>query len=188
MKLTFIRHSKTKIDPTIPITCWGLSDEGIVLAKKLSTHEVVKQLDVLYASFQTKALETAIILAKPNAIPIKANDNLTEATSFTKIFEADYEKYKQSIEDYYLGKIDRINGGETQQEALARFTKTLESIVAIEKVKNIGIISHGNILTLFSAQFKDIDCYAFHSVIKQPDVAIFDWENKKFLNFFGEII
>ncbi len=77
MKIIFIRHSKTKIEPKIPVTRWGLSDEGIELAKKLSAHDIIKQLDVLYTSFQTKALETTIYLAKPNAIPIKTDNNLT---------------------------------------------------------------------------------------------------------------
>ena len=189
MKIIFIRHSKTKTEPKIPVTCWGLSDEGIELAKKLSTHDTIKQIDILYASLQTKALETAIYLGKPNGIPIRTDNDLTEVTSFTKSFEPDFKKYKQNVKEYYSGKLDRINGGETKQEAITRFAKAVESIAAAEKDKKyVGIVSHGSILTLYSAKFKDIDCYATHTAIKQPDIAIFDWENKKFMNFFGEII
>lgn len=189
MEITFIRHSRTKIDPQVPIARWGLSDEGIRLAQELSTHSVIKRTEVLYTSLQTKALETAIFLAKPNGIPIKANDNLTEVTSLTGLFEADFEKYEQNVKDYYLGILDRINGGETQQEAVARFTQAMELIVDAERDKdNIGIVSHGNILTLYSSQFRDIDCYATHTKIKRPDIAIFDWEKKEFIHFFGEII
>jgi len=189
MEILFVRHSKTKVNPQIPIPQWGLSAEGIQLAQKLSAHNVIKALDVIYTSLQTKALETALVLAKPNAISIKTHDGLTEVTSFTQSYEEDVGKYKKNVKEYYGGTLDRINSGETKQEALDRFTRTLQTIVATERDKNsIGIVSHGNILTLFSALFKDIECYEFHTKIEQPDIAVFDWEKQTFSSFFGELI
>jgi broad specificity phosphatase PhoE len=188
MKLILIRHSKTDRNPQIPITCWGLTTDGIKLAEELSTKNVIKDLDVLYASFQTKALETAVILAKPNAIAIKADNRLTEVTSFTGPFEKDFDMYTKNVHNYYADILSRVSGGETKQEALTRFTSALEAIVETEKEHDrIGIVSHGNILTLFSALYKDVDCFALHTQIKQPDVAIFDWDSKKFDTFFGEV-
>jgi broad specificity phosphatase PhoE len=188
MKFIFIRHSKTDRNPEVPITCWGLTDEGIALAKVLSHKDVIKTLSVLYASFQTKALETAVILAKPNAIPIKADDRLTEVTSFTQVFESDFEVYTRNVHDYYSGDLARIGNGETKDEALQRFTTALESIALAESHnKYVGIVSHGNILTLFSALYKEVDCYELHTKIKQPDVAVFDWDTKTFVSFFGEL-
>lgn len=189
MEIIFIRHSKTEIDPQVPISNWGLSEEGVELAKRFSTNESVQQLDVLYTSFQTKALETAVLLAKPNGIPIKADNGLTEVSSFTGPFEPNFEQYEQGVKDYYAKKIERISNGESIDEAVERFNRTLLSIVAAEQGKNkIGIITHANIVTLFSSQYMDIDCYNTHMAIKQPDIAIFEWENKKFRAFFGEVI
>jgi broad specificity phosphatase PhoE len=143
---------------------------------------------VLYASFQTKALETAVLLAKPNTIPIKADDGLTEVTSFTGPFEEDFDLYTKNVHDFYTDKLDRIAGGETKAEALERFNATLESIAKVERDKNsVGIITHGNILTLFSSLYEAVDCYTLHTTIKQPDVAIFNWDDKKFEVFFGEM-
>jgi broad specificity phosphatase PhoE len=187
MKFVFIRHSETDRNPEVPITCWGLSEQGMELAKELSKEQIIKDLDVLYASFQTKALETAVLLAKPNAVPIKADNGLTEVTSFTGVFEPDFDVYSKSIHDFYDGTIDRIAGGETKAEALKRFTDTLERIAKAEPDKSsVGIVTHGNILTLFSALYKDVDCYELHTAIKQPDIAVFDWDEKKFDTFFSE--
>ena len=189
MKIVLIRHSKTKIDPQVPITCWGLSEKGIDLANELSRNEIIKKMKVLYASLQTKSLETAVLLAKPNAIPIKTDDRLTEITSFTKKFITDPAQYEQTIKNFYLNKIDRINDGETKIEALDRFNKTIDEITTNENDKEyIGIVSHGNILTHFSAQFKQIKAYETHKKIKYPDVAVLDWDKKSFIIFFGEII
>lgn len=188
MKFVFIRHSKTDRNFEVPILCWGLADDGIELAKELSKKDVIKNLDVLYASFQTKALETAVLLAKPNAIPIKADNGLTEVTSFTGPFEKEFDVYTKNVHDYYYDDIDRIAGGETKTEALERFNATLELIAKTESDKDfVGIITHGHILTLFSALYKDVDCYALHTTIKQPDVAIFNWDEKKFESFFGDL-
>lgn len=189
MKFVFIRHSKTDRDPQIPIRCWGLAEAGIQLAKELSRKEVIKGIDVIYASLQTKALETAVLLAKPNAIPIKTDDRLTEVTSFTGHFEKDFDIYTKNVHDYYHDNIERIDNGETKIEALERFVAALESIAVTERDKeSIGIISHGNILTLFSALYKDVDSYSLHTQLKQPDVAVFDWDKKEFEVFFGEAI
>ncbi len=188
MKFVFIRHSKTDRNPRVPITCWGLTEQGIELARELSQKDIIKDLDVLYASFQTKALETAVLLAKPNAIPIKADNGLTEVTSFTGPFEKDFDLYTKNVHDFYTDKLDRIASGETKAEALERFNTTLESIANAESDKRtVGIITHGNILTLFSSLYEDVDCYALHTAIRQPDVAVFNWDDKKFEVFFGKL-
>jgi broad specificity phosphatase PhoE len=188
MKIIFIRHSKTDRDPLVPITCWGLTKEGIELAEHLSHDRIVKDIDVLYASFQTKALETALLIAKPNAIPIKADDRLTEVTSFTRHFEPDLNTYTKNVHDYYNGDIPKIDGGETKREALSRFNTALSSIAETEgSDKTIGIVSHGNMLTLFASQYKEVDCLKLHAQIKQPDVAVFNWEKESFESFFGEV-
>ncbi len=188
MKFIFIRHSKTDRNPDIPITCWGLAEQGIELAKELSQKQVIKDLDVVYTSLQTKALETSVLLAKPNAIPIKVNDGLTEVTSFTGPFERNFDVYTKSVHDFYSDDLDRIAGGETKVEALARFDSALESIAQAEAAKErIGIVTHGNILALFSALYEDVDSYSLHTDIKQPDVAVFNWDEKKFETFFGQL-
>lgn len=188
MKFVFIRHSKTDRNPQIPITCWGLTEQGAELAIGLSKKEVIKNLGVIYASLQTKSLETAVLLAKPNAIPIKTDNGLTEVTSFTGPFEDDFDLYTRNVHDFYSDDLDRIAGGETKDEALSRFIATLESIAKRESDKDyVGIVTHGNILTLFSALYQDVDCYALHTAIKQPDTAIFNWDEKKFEIFFGEL-
>ncbi len=190
MKLTLIRHSKTSPTADIPIPLWGLSKEGVKLAKKLSENKTIKEIEVIYSSLQTKALETALLLAKPNAIPIKTNPCLTEISSFTiKFFGS--RKYEENVKNFYAGKSKRIAGGETHQEALERFSRAINKIINKEKnrgVKNIGIVSHGNILSFFSAQFCPYSPLEIHQLIKMPDVAILDWQDKKFIKFYGETI
>jgi hypothetical protein len=54
-------------------------------------------------------------------------------------------------------------------------------------VNNIGIVSHGNMLSYFTAQYTDVTPYALHDKIHMPDVAVFDWETKQFVKLWEEI-
>lgn len=189
MNIIFIRHSKTFIEPEKSITLWGLSDKGIELANALSKTESIKSLQVIYTSLQTKALETALYLAKPNGIPIRANNDFTEITSFTNRFIANKKDYEKNIFDFYHDNIRNIEYGETYDESLERFNKALEQILVDEErngIDDIGIVSHGNILAYFTAQYSNKSSYELHELIQMPDYAIFDWKTKKFIKFWGD--
>jgi broad specificity phosphatase PhoE len=189
MQLTLIRHSKTLRDSETPITQWILSDEGVDLAKDMSSNPFIKSLDIICPSFQTKAIETALILAKSNKLKIYPHAGLTEITSFTNQFDPNKESYEKQLHDFYHGNVDRLNNGETYMEALERFNKAIEEIIESNpNAENIGIVAHGNILAFFSTQFSNVDTLDLHLKIKMPDVAILDWDNKKFIKFWGEII
>src|SRR5438105_450861 len=100
MKVTLIRHSKTLVEQQKPIVLWGLSDEGIEKAKALSSNDTIKIIQVLYTSLQTKAIETAVYLGKPNGIPIRTNNDFTEITSFTNTFITKEQGYDKGVHDF----------------------------------------------------------------------------------------
>lgn len=189
MKLILIRHSQTSSTKDCPISLWGLSQEGIKKACPLANQAAIKALDVLYSSNQTKAIETALLLAKPNQIPIKTDPDLTEISSFTKKYFEGGEEYRRNVDEFYAGKIKRIAGGESIKEALTRFNLAVGKKVKIEtRLGNdlVGIVSHGNILAFFSAQFCSKTPRQLHGLIQMPDWAVLDWKTKKFIKFFGD--
>lgn len=187
MKVVFIRHSQSLVNPDIPITSWGLTDEGIKFATVLHDNPIIKAVQVMYSSLQTKALETAVLLTKNNGIPIKTDNRFTEVTSFTTKFMKS-EEHAETVRAFCAGTMERVSGGESAAEALKRFNDAVISVVTTEKDKQVvGIVSHGMILTLFAMQFMAGDKYKVVSSMKQPDVAVLDWESKKFTMFFGEL-
>src|SRR5258706_640058 len=115
MKLVLIRHSQSLVNPTVPIDSWGLSDEGMYLAKKLQENKDVQKIQIIYSSLQPKALETAILATKNKGVFLKTNDRLTETTSFTKKFE-ELDVLEKNTKDFHSGKVDRLNNGESKSE------------------------------------------------------------------------
>jgi broad specificity phosphatase PhoE len=187
MRFTFIRHSLTEFNANVPKICWGLTEEGIKLAKNLARNKVVKSVDVLYSSIETKAIETALYLAKPNKLTIKMDFNLVEVTSITKKIFPDFNK---AARDILEGKIEEYIDGETEAEALKRFKDALSDIVAIERKNgktNIGIVSHGSVYALFTAEYCDLPVWDVFQSIGMPDIAIYEWETQKFTRLWKNL-
>jgi broad specificity phosphatase PhoE len=184
MKILFIRHSKTVLDQTHSNLVWKLSEDGVQAAEQLSHNDLIKQCQVMYSSLQTKALETALILAKNNNIPIKTLADLTETTSVTNGF---FENFAAEMEKWHMGEY-RINNGETKAESLQRFNLAIQQIMQSENsIDMLGVVAHGNVLAIFSQQFIDQSSYAIHKQIAMPDIALFDVETQKFSLVWGNL-
>lgn len=184
-KLVLIRHSKTLFESETPNPQWILSDEGQELAQKLASHELVKSLGVLYSSDQTKALETAVILARPHRLAIRVMHELTELTSISKKF---FDNFEATVKDLHEGKIDRINDGESVAEVATRCNGAIEKIAnETIGIETVGVVAHGNIFSIFAAQYEDRPSYDIHHSLRMPDIAVFDWSSKTFDVKFGDI-
>ncbi len=181
-KLILIRHSKTIFQPEVCNLQWRLSPEGVQMAETLARDPIIKTLNVIYCSDQTKALHTTILLAKDNYIPIKVIPELTEATSITKKF---FENYEETVTNWYNNPGTRINEGETTEEALRRFSTAVEDIIMKESADQIGIVAHANVLSLFASQFEERTALELHNTIPMPSYAILDWESKLFIKKFS---
>ena len=186
MIFTFIRHAHTNVIPQDPPTEWMLSDQGVVDAVHLSSDPHIGHLELIYTSGQQKAIQTGVILAYPNMIPLHTHAGLTENTSFTSTYlGADYTRY---VDQYYAHIIERIAEGETIDESLKRFDATLEEIESAHpQLNSIGIVSHGNILALFSSLYSEYSARELHDTIAMPDMCVFDYSLKSFVRFWGNI-
>lgn len=183
MKIVLIRHSNTKVEPEKFNPLWSLSEKGIENAVKLANHPLVQDIELVYTSNQLKAIHTGICIASKLGVFLKQREDLTELTSLTNDWKEDYEGF---INDIYSGTIERHADGESLQEATNRFTKALEEIVAEENDKGvIGVVAHGNVLSLFASQYENREALEIHYSIQMPDVAVFDWESRTFEVTFG---
>lgn len=183
MKIVLIRHSNTKVEPDKYNPLWPLSEKGLENAENLADHPLVQDIELIYTSNQLKAIHTAICVASKLGVFLKQREDLTELTSLTNDWKEDYEGFINAI---YSNEIERHADGESLQEATDRFTKALEEIVTEESDKNvIGVVAHGNVLSLFASQYEDREALEIHHAIQMPDVAVLDWESKTFEVTFG---
>ena len=186
MKFVLIRHSKSQVNADRPIMRWGLSDEGVERAQALSESTLVRSVAAIYASEQTKAIETMVYLAKPNGIPMHVQANLTETTSFTNRFFAQ-DEHERLLQAYFTGSVGRVAEGETTAEALDRFEGALAAIADEGgDLDRVGVVAHGGVLALLTAKYTGQEAYAVLLGVEQPDVAEFDWSQKRFTKMWGD--
>ncbi len=186
MKLILVRHAQTTIDKNIVSTEWRLSEQGQAAALTLAQTGIFAVAAAIYSSLQPKAIETAAIIGATIGVDPKQEQGLAELSSVTTGFIPDYA---DTMHRLYAGEIDSINGGETLNEALERFSETIGQIAVRHSGQTVVIVSHANVLSLYSAAHSDHEAIDLHNTIAMPDVAVMDWNNgqPRFEQFWGQV-
>ena len=71
MHALYITHPQVRIDPAVPVPEWGLSDLGARRACEASRLPWARALRRIVSSAETKAIETARILAETSGADIE---------------------------------------------------------------------------------------------------------------------
>jgi broad specificity phosphatase PhoE len=148
MFAVYITHPQVAIDPAIPVPRWGLSETGRQRAKVAAGADWAAGLGRILASEETKALETAGILAEAAGIPVEilegSGENDRSATGFlaSDAFEA--------AADCFFAEPDvSFRGWETARAAQARIVAAVERTLAThDPAVPIAFVGHGGVGTL----------------------------------------
>jgi len=187
MKIIFVRHSHTVIEPQKPNRLRKLSEKWIQKAIEISADkQTFPLLQKYYTSPQLKAIHTTALIASAFAAPISVHDWLDEITSITN---KRIEDFDWTVKSFFERKIKRINGWETIEEAMSRFHIALEEIVKEAKEEGydiIAVVTHWTMLALFCECYSSCDVSIWHKRIQMPDFALFDRSKKTFISSFWE--
>ncbi len=119
-----------------------LSPQGEENAKKLCNVNELKDLNEIYASNSSRAIETAKYLAESNNIRIKLDERINErefGVDYVRDLPADFTKL--SFEDKNL----KVNNGESLNEVDNRLKSFISDLLDNDSNK-IAIVMHGFIL------------------------------------------
>ena len=123
-----------------------LSVQGEEQSKKLSEHEELKNLDMIWSSSYTRAKATAKYIAYQNNLPINIDSmlcerklgNLEEIAVFMKDKKTRDPSQEQLIERKF-----KTSNGESAEDTNKRMTQFLDKTLEQYKEKRIAVISHG---------------------------------------------
>ena len=119
-----------------------LSPKGEENAKKLCNVDELKEINKIYASNSSRAIETAKYLAESNNIRIKLDERINErefGVEYIKDLPSDFTKL--SFED----KNFKVNNGESLNEVDNRLKSFINDLLDNDSNK-IAIVMHGIIL------------------------------------------
>jgi len=148
--LYLIRHPRTHVDPARQPHEWGLSELGRGQVIKLNEAPFWKNVTTLYSSNQPKAIEAAQIIGKTHEIEVIALPGLAEVWRGTEVYLSAAE-YDNVLGRFFSLPNFSIEGWERATNALARFSETIKYLIDQHPGKSVAILSHGTILTLYTA-------------------------------------
>jgi broad specificity phosphatase PhoE len=152
----YITHPQVRIDPDVPVPQWGLSDLGRERTEKAATLGWAKQIGRVISSDETKAIETADILAEAADVPIEIVEGMHEndrsATGFLPPPE-----FEAAADWFFANPTESFKGWERAADAQARIVAAIEAILADhDPTVPIAFVGHGGVGTLLKCHLRQI--------------------------------
>lgn len=176
-RLILVKHSSPQIEKHTPARKWKLSTEGKVraerLAEVLATYQPVK----VYSSAESKARETAGIIAGKLGLSYQVADNLHEHDRrFTPyVSVAEFQSLARRL---FENPDQQVFGEETGSQALRRFRAGIENLTKHEATGALVIVSHGTVISLYVEWLTGCDGYTLWKELGLPSYIVIDPQHK----------
>lgn len=169
--LILVKHAHPEIIPDVSAKEWRLSPTGQVRSKVLAETLAPFLPDLIFSSLEPKAIETAQIAAAQLDKPYKSCTGLHEPDR-TGVGFMDREPFETAVKNFFEQPDKLVFGNETANQALERFSKAVKAIERDYPDKNIVVVAHGTVITLFVNQFNQIEPFSFWEKLDLPSFVV----------------
>ena len=170
-QLILVKHSLPKIRPDIPAHQWRLSTLGRRLCYQLADHISPYQPDVICSSPEPKALESAQIISNKLGTPSYCFPALHEHKRYGAPF-SNQDIFKTSIKELFKHPQDVVYGEESAHDALRRFSGQIDHLLKLFPEKNLLVVSHGTVISLYVASSNQIDAFDLWGSLGLPSYVV----------------
>jgi broad specificity phosphatase PhoE len=171
--LILVKHSLPEIQEELPAREWKLSDEGRIRAGRLAERLIEYQPDVVVSSSESKAMETAKIIADKLKVEFHVMNGLYEHDRHTTPYlsKADFE---HSIQEFFANPALLVFGSETADQAHQRFAQAVHSILESHKDKTVVIVAHGTVISLLVSRLTGLSDLSLWKELGLPSFIVID--------------
>jgi broad specificity phosphatase PhoE len=171
--LILVKHSLPGIVETIPAREWKLSEEGKRRAEILAERLIFFGPQVLIASTEPKAIETAQVIGRRLQLPLEILESLHEHER-SKVAYLPKDKLERAISDFFVKPELLVFGSETANEAYERFYAAVSSVLDAYHDKTTIIVSHGTVISLFLSHLTGIAALQLWHELGLPSFVVLD--------------
>lgn len=144
----YLTHPQIRIDPSVAVPDWALSDIGRARCHQIAEALWLREIGRIVSSDERKAVETASILAKAAGVEPEIGEAMGEndrsATGFLP--PPDFEK---AADWFFAHPEESFHGWERAVDAQARIVKAVERTLALHDPQvPILFVGHGGVGTL----------------------------------------
>ncbi|MCI0475750.1 MAG: phosphoglycerate mutase family protein [Anaerolineales bacterium] len=169
-KLLLIKHAMPELDPTVPAPEWHLGERGRARCESLANKLTAYALNVIVSSVEPKAIETAQIVATRLSKPHEIAEGLHEHDRRNVPFMPLAELEARAAE-FFAKPDELVLGSETGNQAHARFANAIDRVIEKHPQKNIAIVSHGSVISLFIARNNEMP-FDFWKRLGLPSIVV----------------
>src|SRR5262245_45754991 len=126
--LILVKHSLPEIVEDLPVNKWKLSMEGQVRAHRLAERLSSFQPQVIVSSNESKAKETAEIVARRHQLKPHVIDDLHEHDRSKEPYLSK-DEFLVSIREFFQKPDELVFGRETANQSHRRFYKAVHSVL-----------------------------------------------------------
>jgi broad specificity phosphatase PhoE len=137
----FIRHARTRADPTVPAEQWLLSEEGFVAAAALAGRQFWTTIDRVLTSTEKKSYATIAAALELWGLPHMAWTEFNEVQR--EGYTATQAEYEAQVRQLFAHPTESVDGWETADQALQRGMAGLNRALTTYSGQNIAIVGHG---------------------------------------------
>jgi broad specificity phosphatase PhoE len=166
-----LRHAETKIDRRKSVRNWDLTEAGMLSAQDLAKSQVFSKIEGIVHSSENKAKQTADFFADTTGADTYVLDEFDELRRDHKGFLTS-EVYRAKVRKALTDWAHPVQDWESCGDALARFVEGIRRTNMMFHGKNILVVSHGLVLTLY-----------FSSLTHFQNIAFERWVQLKFLSW-----
>jgi broad specificity phosphatase PhoE len=144
----YVTHPQVLIDPAIPVPKWGLSEIGRARAIHTASAPWVRLFKRIISSDETKAIETAQILASACGLDVEIGEDMGEndrsATGFLPPPE-----FEKAADWFFAHPEESFHGWERAADAQARIVAAVKTALREWPTDSpIAFVGHGGVGTL----------------------------------------
>ncbi|MDP2704059.1 MAG: histidine phosphatase family protein [bacterium] len=146
----FLRHAEVEIDKEVPVSSWRLTKEGKRVAYELAEQGIFDDVDMVVASEESKAIETAEPIAKRLGVELTCVAEFGEMNRDSGGF-LPKKDFDRAIKFSLTNLDESKNEWEKGRDALLRFEGAIDRIDSEYENKNVLIVAHGCVVNLYFA-------------------------------------
>ncbi|MBP1967926.1 2,3-bisphosphoglycerate-dependent phosphoglycerate mutase [Virgibacillus natechei] len=168
-KIYFVRHcSADGQHKDSPLTTIGMR-QAHLLSNFFSKENIA--IDKIISSPYLRAIESIKPFATKSSSEIEIDDRLSERILSDEPIDDWIEVLEQSFNDHNFA----LPGGESAKDAIQRANTVLESIYSDDNIKNVIIVSHGNIMALLLQQYDGNFGFEKWKELQNPDIYLINY-------------
>jgi broad specificity phosphatase PhoE len=150
--LRYLTHPQVRIDPSVPVPQWGLSDVGHRRVADLLASGVLAGTKTVASSAERKAIETAEPIAAALGVDLVVREAMHEndRSSTGYLPAAEFEK----MADAFFANPDMsVRGWERAADAQTRVVRETQAVLASAPDGDVLLVGHGGVGTLLYCHF-----------------------------------